>query len=75
MSNFPFPLRMAAEREAIRVDRAAAALIPVLVWDVMAVRMAEAAETETGVAETEVAVETEVRLAGGGLFLPMSSHS
>jgi hypothetical protein len=67
---------MAAEREAIREDRAAAALIPVLVCVEMAERMAEAAvvaigaETETEVAETEVAVETDVRLAGGGLFLP-----
>jgi hypothetical protein len=64
---------MAAEREAMRVDRVAAALIPVLELETMAARMADwAAETEG--AETETA-EGTVELAGGGLSPSMSSHS
>ena len=71
---------MAAEREAIRDDRVAAALIPVLVWETIAVRMASAAEVAIGAAETETGAETTGEvvlkwLAGGGLSLPMSSHS
>jgi hypothetical protein len=73
---------MAAEREAIRDDRVAAALIPVLVWETIAVRMASAAEVAIGAAETETETGAETTgevvlkwLAGGGLSLPMSSHS